>query len=161
MLNSMTFWWIMLFVKHNIYGVQNGTVLYPFLDMLEYFQTKIQNFSIAILKNFSFPKLSRSWKMALSISITFQSPYESSLINTGRQRTSTWLLSGKKRRITLNSTVHRKHGVQTKADYTSHIQHLNGYIFTIGESPAARELPQNLKLHPSIIKFIVLTSWVV
>jgi len=64
----MTFWWIMLFVKHNIYGVQNGTVLYPFLDMLEYFQTKIQNVSIAISKNFSFPKLSRSWKMALSIS---------------------------------------------------------------------------------------------
>ena len=35
-------------------------------------QTKIQNFFIAILQKFSFSKLSRSWKIALSVSKAFQ-----------------------------------------------------------------------------------------
>ena len=38
-------------------------------------ETKIQNFSIAILKNFFFSKLSRRWKVTLLISKTFQNPY--------------------------------------------------------------------------------------
>ena len=53
----------------NIYSVQYKTKLHPFEICLEFFQTKIQNFSIAITKIISLLKLSRFWKMAFSISI--------------------------------------------------------------------------------------------
>ena len=58
--------------KHNRHGAKYDAKLYPFKDISEFSQNKFQNFSIVILKNLPFLKLSRSWKMTYSISITFK-----------------------------------------------------------------------------------------
>ena len=71
------FWWIVFCIANrrwvNIaHTVFNTTLSYIYFRYFTTFSNKNPKLSIAILKIFSFQKLSKSWKMAFSISITFQ-----------------------------------------------------------------------------------------